>query len=164
MIGLSFLAAGLTWLLLSWCIASRLPYKLGISKPVGQWVVTSIVFLLLLVGPFVDHIVGMRQFETLCDQQTNLRISANAATATRTRHAVGAENELKGYTIKITQSESLYFDRDTGQVIAQYNHFSTSGGWLGSLIMLGGRYTCSSAAWKNSISQLKPIQQKLTYQ
>lgn len=143
MIGLSFLAVGLFWLWLSWFLASRLPKWLGIISPVGRWAITSIVFLLLMIGPFIDHIVGMRQFERLCAEETDLQLFPKAMHTKRGVETSSARELVGGTAIAISRSVSTLIDLDTGEVIARYNHFTTRGGVIGGLPMLGGEYVCS---------------------
>ena len=81
MIGLLFLGAALLWLALSGYLALQLPKWFGVSKPVARWLTSAAVFLILLIGPFVDHIVGMRQFQKLCDEQTGLHEKSGSGLA-----------------------------------------------------------------------------------
>ncbi len=143
LIGLVFLAVGLLWLWLSWFMAIRLPKWLGVTKPVWRWGLGSAVFLLFVLGPFVDHIVGMRQFEKLCAEQTGLQIYPDAANTKRGIGVPAKIEPLEGYAVQIRRQTRRIFDLDTQQVIAQYNHFATRGGTVGGLVMLGGEYTCS---------------------
>ncbi|TAH10947.1 MAG: hypothetical protein EAZ11_10745 [Curvibacter sp.] len=141
-IGLSFLAVGLLWLALSWYLAKRSPNWLSIRHPVAQWLMRAVVMLLLLVGPFVDHIVGMRQFEKLCAEDGRLEIRPAAVNTKRARQPPSSTVNLEGYVIPISQDTSKIYDWDTGEEIAQYRRFTTSGGRIGGLPMLGGKYTC----------------------
>jgi len=145
MIGLLFLAVGLFWLWLSWFLASRMPTWLGISTPAWRWVLTSVVLVLLLVGPFLDHIVGMRQFQRLCDEQTGLQILPSAANTRNAKELSAQSLPLKGYVITIKQQARKIIDSDTGAEIAHYNYFSTRGGRVGSLFMMGGEYACAAS-------------------
>lgn len=143
MIGLGFLAAGLLWLAFSWYVATRLPKWLGVVKPVWRRLLGATVFLLLMVGPFVDHIVGMRQFEKLCTEQTDLQIFPNAVNTKRGRESSSARELVGGTAIAINRTVSTITDLDAGEVIARYKHFTTGGGVIGGVPMLGGEYVCS---------------------
>jgi len=161
MIGLGFFAAGLLWLAMSWYLASRLPKWFRIAKPLWRWVMGAMVLVVLLVGPFVDHIVGMRQFERLCAEETNVRIGMSAANVKRTKHVMGIGVDLEGYAIPIRRYEVRYLDRDTEEVVGQYNYFSTAGGRIGGFIRLGSRYSCSSIFHHPDLDVLTPLRQKL---
>lgn len=143
MIGLGFLAAGLLWLAFSWYVATRLPKWLGVVKPVWRRLLGTTVFLLLMVGPFVDHIVGMRQFEKLCAEQTDLQLFQNGVNAKRGRETSSTRELVGGTAIAINRSVSTITDLDTGEVIARYKHFTTRGGVFARLPMLGGEHVCS---------------------
>ncbi len=144
MIGLTFLAVGLLWLAFSVFVGRKLPRWLGIRNPAGKWAVTVAAVAVLLIGPFVDHIVGMRQFERLCDEETRLQISPAAVNTKRARGLDAQSETLEGYFIPINRQIRRIIDLDTGEQIAQYKYFSTPGGRIGGLLMLGGRYTCSA--------------------
>lgn len=144
MIGLIFMAVGIIWLALSWYLATRLPQWLSIQRPFARWSLSTILLLVLLVGPFVDHIVGMWQFERLCAEETRLQISPAAVNTKRARGLDAQSETLEGYVIPINRQIRRIVDLDTGEQIAQYKYFSTPGGSIGGLLMLGGRYTCSA--------------------
>lgn len=143
MIGLTFLAIGLLWLAFSIFVGLKLPKWLGIQGVVIQRAVTVVALAVLLVGPFVDHIVGMWQFRRLCEEQTGLQIYPNAMNAKRGRETASKRVLVCGTAIAINRSESTITDLDTGEVIARYNYFSTKGGVIGAAPMLGGEYVCS---------------------
>lgn len=145
MIGLMFLALGLLWLALSWYLAKRVPGWLSIRQPIAQWLMRAVVMLVLLVGPLVDHIIGMRQFEKLCAEDGRLEISPAAVHTKRARELDAQFEALKGYVIPIDRQVRRIVDLDTGDQIAQYKYFSTPGGVVGKLPELGGRFTCSAS-------------------
>lgn len=143
MIGLTFLAIGLLWLALSVLLAVKLPKWFGASKPVWRWLLGAVIFLVLLVGPFVDHIVGMRQFNKLCDEETSLQFTANAANTIRAKGLLSKTDRLSGYAIQIERDRRPIIDLDTNQEIGWYYRFRTGGGKVGGLLMLGGKHTCA---------------------
>ena len=100
MIGLTFLAIGLLWLAFSVFVGRKLPRWLGIRNPAGQWAVTVAAVAVLLVGPFVDHIVGMRQFQKLCDEQTGLQVYPNAVKAKRGKETSSKRELINGSSLK----------------------------------------------------------------
>jgi hypothetical protein len=83
MVGLLFLAAGLTWLAFSWFLAWKVPRWLGIKTVSAQWAASAVAMALLLFGPFVDEILGMRQFEKLCRERATVWTAASAKSVTR---------------------------------------------------------------------------------
>lgn len=145
MIGLLLLVLTILWVWISWRLASRMPNWLGILKPVRRWMISAIVFAMLIVAPFLDHIVGMRQFQKLCAEQTHMTINAQANKTTRAREPLAVTEHLEGFVIPIDRQARKIFDLDTGEMIAEYKYFDTPGGRIGGLPMLGGRYSCSAA-------------------
>ena len=143
MIGLTALAIGLLWLALSVLLAIKLPKWFGASKPVWSGLLGCAIFLILMVGPFVDHVVGMRQFQKLCDEQTGLQIYPNSVNTKRGQETSSKRELVNGAVISINRTVSTITDLDTGEVIARYNYFSTKGGVIGSVLMLGGEHVCS---------------------
>jgi len=142
MIGLTFLAIGLLWLAFSVFVGRKLPRWLGIRNPVAKWAVTVVAVAVLLIGPFVDHIVGMRQFQKLCDERTVIKISKTANQVIRAKQLVLPTTELSGYWIKIRSSPIVYIDADTSQEFLRYEILNTKGGRVGGLVMLEGSYQC----------------------
>ena len=164
MIGLLFLTAVLLWLALSAYVAIHLPKWFAVSKPVERWLISAVVFLLLVVGPFVDHIVGMRQFEKLCKEQTAITASPDAETVKRGKSVMSSETILPGFFIKIKSYKVSYIDLDTGKVFLTYNYFSTRGGRVAGLALMGGAHGCSADDRENKnhreLQQI-PIYQKI---
>jgi hypothetical protein len=166
MIGLGFVAVGLLWLAFSVFLAVRLPSWVGITNPIWRWGTSAVVLILLLIGPFVDHIVGMRQFERLCTEETGLQVFSGAVSTTRARESSSAREHVGGTAIVISRSVSTITDLDTGEVVARYKNFSTRGGVIGRLPMLGGEHVCSVDGPRHPMhDQYKALknQTRLTY-
>lgn len=153
MIGLTFLAIGLLWLAFSVFVGRKLPRWLGIRNPAGQWAVTVAVVAVLLVGPFVDHIVGMRQFQKLCDERTAIHVSPDANLVRRATDITSDELPISGYVINIKMSTRTYIDLDTKKPFLSYEIFRTSGGRVASLALLGGWHSCSAERVENKNHQ-----------
>ena len=144
MIGLMFFGIIGLWLLLTAYLTVKVPRWLGLKGPV-KWLVRLLLVPILVVGPFVDHIIGMRQFEKLCAEEGRLQISPAAAKTKRAEKMIEDYVPLKGYAIRIEQMVIRVVDMDTGEQIAQYKYFSTPGGVVGKLPQLGGKFTCSAS-------------------
>lgn len=163
MIGLMFLGVALLWLGLTVYLTIKLPRWLGL-KSSTSWLLRLVLVPLLLVGPFVDEIVGMRQFEKICDEQTAIQISPMAVSVKRAKRIYSSEVNVPGYLITIVLTTATYVDLDTNEVFLTYNHFSTRGGRVAGLALMGGKHSCSAekSVHKNH-SQLWqiPIYQKI---
>jgi len=142
MIGLTFLAIGLLWLALSVFVGRKLPQWIGIRNPAEKWAVTVVAVAVLLIGPFVDEIIGMKQFEKLCAERTVIRVSADAKQVTRARRISKPRTELNGYWINIRSTAVIYVDADTDREFLRYEILNTSGGRVAGLALLGGSHQC----------------------
>lgn len=144
MIGLAFLAVACLWLWLANLIGIWLAKRLGFKDVYGL-LVQLFTIAVLAVLPFIDHIVGMRQFGRLCAEETSVWIGPVATTSLRAKHSMGQAVEIRGKFVAITKHEITYVDSDHGIVLARYNYFSTPGGKVGGpLTKLGGRHGCSA--------------------
>ena len=99
---------------------------------------------LLLVGPFVDEIVGMRQFERLCDERTAITVSPDAKTVKRAADISSDTVAIPGYLINIEMSKRTYIDTETNKPFLSYETFRTRGGRVAGLALLGGWHGCSA--------------------
>ena len=142
MIGLLFLAAIGLWLLFTVYLTVKVPRWLGLQGPV-KWLARLLLVPLLLVGPWADHLIGMRQFEKLCAEEGRLQISPAAANTKRAKEVSGDFVPLKGYAIPIEQMIVRIVDVDTGEQVAQYKYFSTKGGIVGGLPNIGNLDACA---------------------
>lgn len=112
---------------------------------------------------FVDHIVGMRQFQKLCENQTRVQIYPNSINSKSIEFVSGKYQDLADSFIRIQEAQNQLVDRDSNEVVARYNHFSTKGGWLGPLIRLGSDYGCSAEYSYHPESQkLAPLRKMIT--
>lgn len=142
MIGLTVLAVGLLWFGLSLFIAIKLPRCIGIKREEFRWLLTGFLLLVFMIGPFVDHIIGMRQFEKLCDIRTVIQVDGNAHQVKRAKQVSSPTTELQGYWIKIRSTPVVYIDTDTSREFLRYEILNTNGGLLGGLIRVGNSYQC----------------------
>jgi hypothetical protein len=142
MIGLSFLAVGLAWLAFSIWLALRLGRWLGIKTRFAQKAVAAVALPILLVGPFVDHIIGMRQFEKLCYGPNSWQLLPGAANTKRAIEVSSKRESVDGTVIPISRRVSTITDLDSGEVIARYNYLTTTGGFVGGAPKLGNEYVC----------------------
>lgn len=143
MIGLAFLVAGLLWFLFSVYVATRVPKWFGVAKPLLRWTLCGVVLLSLLVGPFVDHIVGIRQFDKLCaDARESIRVASNIDRVTRAKVNATKYIDVSGYFVPIQMVRREFLDLDTGHSFLSYQTFFTNGGKIAALAQFGGEYSC----------------------
>jgi hypothetical protein len=143
-IGLIFLVLAVGWLLLSIFIALNLPKWLKVNTKRHEWLVTAGALVLLLVGPFLDEIIGMRQFNSLCNAaRGGIVVSDNALKVMRARRNESSKTILSGYIINIEKYDVQFSDTDTGNVFLRHLDYSTKGGRLWGFLLMGGRHWCS---------------------
>ena len=141
MIGFSFLVAGLLWLVAAAWLSSRIPHWLSIQK--HRTPLSVALFPVIVLLPFLDHIIGMRQFHKLCEEQTRLRLTPNAENTSRAREEGAGVSVVTGFPIEITRLRMNFVDLETGSQIASYDILRTPGGRIGGLVQMGGKYECS---------------------
>jgi hypothetical protein len=159
MIGLLFLVAGLLWLVLTIYLTIKVPRWLGL-KGTASWLLRLLLIPLFLVGPFVDEIVGMGQFERLCEKQAVLHVDASVDQVKRAKVTHSDLHDLPGYWVNISASRSSYIDLDTGKVFMTFDDFTTRGGRVAGLALLGGRHWCSA----QSTAQFKALKNRIDIQ
>jgi hypothetical protein len=148
-IGLIFFAAIGVWIIVGYQLAPRVPRWLGIKTARGGSVATGVFLLVYTIGPFADHIVGMWQFQRLCERETSLQILPGAENATRGKQQGERINNLQGFVIPIYQIKSEIIDSDTQQVIARWNLFGTDGGRVKAYFGVFGVDQCSASGSKH---------------
>lgn len=142
MIGLAFLAVACLWLWLANLIGIQIAKRLGLKNVYGL-LMQLLTIAVMAVAPFIDHIVGMRQFERLCAEETAFQVTPNASNTKRAIRTYSAAKTLdEPYFIAIRRRVSKIVDLDTGEQVAQYKSFGTYGGRIFGRTMLGGEYTC----------------------
>lgn len=128
MIGLLFLGTVAVWL--SACVWLAQKFGNVIAKPPWRIAVSLIALLFLFSLPFVDEVIGKRQFETLC--RTNGIESADVSKARGKK--VKAEFEermlLEGTILPIREATVLLRDADSGEVLIRHKNYYADGGWL----------------------------------
>ena len=147
MIGLLFLAVAILWLVLVYQVVRRIPIWLTFKKHV--WLVQALVAVVLLVGPFVDEVVGMRQFKKLCEERTAITVSPAAGSVQRARDVSSEKKILPGYWINIWAGTRTFFDADTGKEFLSYPVYRTQGGRIAGLALMGGWHSCSAESPAN---------------
>ena len=146
MIGIMFLAAAVIWLAISLYFSLKVPSWLGMTGLYKPLIVSALVLAVLLIGPFVDEIIGMRQFEKLCKERAIVQVSVNADQVHRAARANLPTVALQGYWVKIESQPVAYIDLDTGRTFLKYDILHTKGGKVAGLALLDGEHSCSPPA------------------
>jgi hypothetical protein len=142
MIGLMFLGVAILWLALTVYLTIKTPRWFGL-KNYASWLLRLVLVPLLLVGPFVDEIVGMRQFERLCEESHKPWISADSEKVRRARRVDSPIVDLTGYWINIRSQPESFVDQESGGTFLKYRLLHTSGGRIAGIALLGGARSCA---------------------
>jgi hypothetical protein len=141
MIGLMFLGVALLWLWLTVYLTVKAPRWLGL-KSYTSALLRLLLVPLLLVGPFVDEIVGMRQFERICQERAVVWVNPGAEKVTRAREGSERYEDLAGYWVPIRVRKIVFLDADSGEPFVGYEALSTKGGRIARIALLGGEHSC----------------------
>lgn len=100
--------------------------------PIAWWriPVGILVFAVLLPLPALDEIVGGRQFEKLCKENSTIQVDRVTAVG-RTVYAAAAQTpdvEIKGTWVRVTLKPRRFVDATTGEVVVSYNRLQAVGG------------------------------------
>lgn len=143
MIFLIFLLVVGGWALFSALLARRIPRWLGIERHAKS--ASFAFFVLLLVAPAVQDIVGMLQFERLCKERAVVWVSPDAGQVRRAKDTSPATAEVLGNWIAIHSQPVEYSDADTGMPFYRYQILHTNGGAVGGIVSLGKSRSCRPA-------------------
>lgn len=138
--GLIFLLVILLWLALCVYLALKIPKWIGIKR-LG-WVLGLLLFPVLVVAPMVDEVIGMRQFEQLCEERAVMHVSPEAGQVKRAKADERPAVELSGYWIAIRSQPVVYLDADTDRPFVTYEALHTKGGRIAGMALMGGTHSC----------------------
>lgn len=146
MIGLIVLLLGGAWLFISVMFARFLASKC--RRPHVATLVAVLGFAAFAVLPFVDEIVGRRQFAHLCKKEAVVWIGPNAATVVAAKN-VGSFSERDGLVFPVRQQSIRYADLSNGEVFYSVTAFHTPGGALMRAgLGLGHSTSCWPERWR----------------
>lgn len=133
MTGILLLFVIMIWLAvvirLSKIITNKLP-ETWWRNPVGL-----LVFAMLLPLPLIDEIVGGRQFEQLCKDNSVIQVDRATARGKTVYFDPQPDVEIKGTWVRIVLQPWRHVDATTGNPVVIYNTLIAVGGWF--IRMLG---------------------------
>lgn len=109
---------------LSKIITEKLP-KAWWRIPVG-----ILVFVVMLPLPLIDEIVGGRQFEQLCKENSTIRVDRATAVGKTVYLAQTPDVEIRGTWVRVVLKRWRYVDVKTGEIVVSYNTLQAEGGRL----------------------------------
>jgi hypothetical protein len=88
------------------------------------------VFLLVLIAPVVDDLVGRWQFHQLCEREAVVTLSPGWEKVKRAVRKDVPPRYISGYLIPIDSQGGQYFDLESGAVFMTSQTLFTDGGFL----------------------------------
>jgi hypothetical protein len=88
------------------------------------------VFLAVFTLPLIDEIVGMFQFQHLCQQHSNIDVDRARATGKTVRVANVPNEEVKGTWVRIVLQPIRFLEAATDEPVISYNRLTAYGGWF----------------------------------
>lgn len=140
MIALTALVIVSVWIALCAFLARKTPRWLGI-RPIGGFA-SFLLFLVLFIAPFIDHIVGMWQFNRLCVERAVVWVSPEAGKVKKARSPLLPAANIPGQWITILSQPLTYIDVETGEPFIKYEGLLTKGGRVAQIGLLGQTFTC----------------------
>jgi hypothetical protein len=128
MTGLLFLTAVAAWLGASLWVAGLAGQKL--ARPRWRNTVNALVFLVLILSPFVDEVIGKFQFENLCRANGIESADVSKAKGKKVKIDYAGTRALSGTILPIKEQDVHFRDADTGEVLIQHRNYQAQGGWL----------------------------------
>jgi hypothetical protein len=120
-----FFVIGLWIVLVAWLskiVTTRIPSPLW-RVPVGL-----LVFAVLLPLPVLDELVGGRQFERLCQENSTIQVNRATAVGRTVYLAKTPPLLVKGTWVPVIVQPWRYVDATTGEVVVSYNTLRAKGG------------------------------------
>lgn len=128
MIGLLFLATVAAWLWASFWLSMKVGRL--IAKPALSSTATILILAASLCLPFADEVIGKYQFEALCKAKGIESADVSKARGKKVKVEYGERRLLGGTTMPIKESDVLFKDADSGEVLIHHKNYYALGGWL----------------------------------
>lgn len=128
----------MTGFLLLFVMAIWLAVVMWLSKiltkklPTATWriPVAAVIFAGLLPLPLIDEIVGGRQFESLCKENSTIQVDRATAVGRTVYLAQTPDVEIKGTWVRVVLKPWRFVDATTGETVVSYNDLIAEGGRL----------------------------------
>lgn len=128
MTGIYLLFVAAIWLAVVIWLSKFLTRKL----PIATWriPVAMVIFAVLLPLPLIDEIVGGRQFEQLCKDNSTIQVDRAMARGKTVYFDPQPDVEIKETWVRVVLQPRRFVDATTGETVVSFN----------DLIAVGGRF------------------------
>lgn len=125
------LIAILVLVALTWVLAKISNYVgNAIGKRPWNMVAKILVFVVLIVAPFIDEVIARHQFEALCRRDGVQSADLSRAAGKKVRVEYGPRVDVEGVATPVQESLVSYRDAETGEVLLRHKDYYAAGGWL----------------------------------
>lgn len=126
MTGIYLLFVAVIWLAFVGWLSKTIAGKL--SKTTWRRPIAMVIFVALLPLPLIDEIIGGRQFEQLCKDNSTIQVDRVTAVGRTVYLAQTPDVEIKGTWLRFVLKPWRFVDVTTGESIVSYNTVMASGG------------------------------------
>ena len=88
------------------------------------------IFVLLALSLVVDELVGEKQFEQLCKENSEVKVNRETAAGKTVYLAQMPDEEIKGTWVGVVLKPWRFVDATTGEVVVSYNTLTARSGWF----------------------------------
>lgn len=128
MSGLFLLFIAIVWLIIVLLITVFVAKRM--SKTVWQLLVSLVLFLTLLPLPLMDEIMGKRQFEQLCHENSVIHVDRKTAIG-RTVYLKNVPNEnIPSIWMSIRKERWQFVDVNNDELVLSYNILHATRNWF----------------------------------
>jgi|SRR6185369_4572617 len=90
--------------------------------------VAALIFAVLLPLPLIDEIVGGRQFEQLCRENSTIQVDRATAVGRTVYLAQADDLDIKGTWVRVVLQPRRFVDATTGETVISFNDLIAAGG------------------------------------
>jgi energy-coupling factor transporter transmembrane protein EcfT len=126
MTGLLLIFAAVIWLVIALFIIAFIASK--IPGRALSLVISIPLFIVLLPMPIMDEIIGGRQFEQLCKENSAVKVNRTTAVGKIVYYVPQPNVEIKGTWVRVVMQPSQFVDATTGELVFSYNTLLATGG------------------------------------
>jgi hypothetical protein len=135
MAGLLLFTVVAIWLAVAISLARRISSVIRLN-PIPRWIGTSCFGLVLFLLPVADELAAKPSFYQLCRSAAVLKIKAEKIKGRSMLLTIHPSHErISGTIVPVFHSHYAYRDRQSGEVLAEYELYSGQGGvlarWIG---------------------------------
>ena len=129
MSGIILILVALLWVVIAFVVV----WLIGKLLPKIWWVflLRVALFFALLPLPIVDELLGAKQFEQLCKENSTIQVDRAKAAGKTVYYANQPSVRVEGTWVPVRQKRWQFVDMQTGEIVVSYTTLEASAGLLG---------------------------------